>query len=271
VPIKHLKYKNDEELINNTPNSLKNCSANDENLEQLENWLNVFLKTCKIDTLIGLSEDKIIEIEKRLGANLPLTLRLIYTRIGNNENILSPRTENGIIDYRLLNINELILEKGVIVYDYYSGEALYETDVLIYGVTGKSENLFAVDLNKNWHLNYHKKWYWEKDHMPLYKNIIVLLVCIAISNKNNIFKTNIKNVFSSKPLNAIDEKFSGYLERFKDFKHYNHSLYYNVQYGALGWLRAGNSSPELLMGCDDTAFVDKFISKYEFNKIKKYK
>jgi hypothetical protein len=266
MPIKHLKNETDEELIEKTPNSFKNCPANTDNLEQMKQWLDAFAEVVKINVSRESSNDAIKEIESRLRITIPSTLRLVYSYFANNRNILSAEQGNKIIDCRILNIEELKIEKNIAVYDFYNGEAIYETDILIYGVTLKSKYLYAIDLNKDWHLYFdRKKWTWKKDDVPLYKNFIILLVCMLITNKKNIFRTFIKGIGFTKFLDQIDEKLNGYLERFKNFEHYNHAVYYNKQYGAFGWLR-GNAN--LLMGCDDKTFAEEMIKKYKFDKAK---
>jgi hypothetical protein len=72
-------------------------------------------------------------------------------------------------------------------------------------------------------------------------------------------------------LKKIDKIFDGFLERFKDFNHYNHILYYNVHRSALGWFRSGNVNPDLLLGCDDKMFIEELIKRYNFDKAKIYK
>lgn len=265
MAIKHLKFETDEELVEKTPNVFKNCPANDDHIQQMKYWLDTLAEVCKVKKA---NNSKINEMEYKM----PETLRLLYSYFGHNENILTCIDEKPIGGYRFLKTDELKLEKNIVVYDNYSGEALYETDILIYGVTLKSKNLYAIDINKEWHLDFIKnKWYWVKDQIPLYKNLIVLLVNIFISNRNHIFKTNVKNVGSFFKLERIDEIFSGYLTRFKDFEHYKHTLYYNVQYSALGWFRSGNINPDLLFGCDDKIFTDEVIEKFNFDKAKIYK
>ncbi|MDR3058460.1 MAG: hypothetical protein LBU84_10020 [Prevotella sp.] len=272
MQIKHLKYENDEDLINKTPNTFKNCTANGENLQQMKNWMDIFAKICKINFSMEY-EQNMKDVENVLGQNIPKTLRLLYSYFGSNEKILGCEGEKPIKGYKFLKLDELKkIEKNVVIYDGYSGEALYETDILIYSVTQKLKNLYAIDLNKEWHLDFNKdKWYWVKDNIPLYKNILVLLACIFIANKNNIFKTNMKAVGSYFKLETVDKIFDGDFERFKDFNHYDHTLYYNLQYEAIIWFRAGNSCPELLFGCDDKKFTEEIIKKYDFNKAKIYK
>jgi hypothetical protein len=270
MSIKHLKYRTVDELINGIPNSFKNVPANNENIEQMKYWLNIILGMYKINISLD-CENKIKEIENKLEQNIPKALCLLYSYFGSELNMLSQKIENKIMDYRLLGINEIEIEKNVIVYDYYSRDALYETDILIYGVTQKSRNLYAIDLNMDWQLNFNKKLYWEKDHIPLFQYLLILSVCILINNKENIFKTRIKNVSPFKLLETMDTIFSGDLERFNGFQHYSHTLYYNIQYGALGWFRAGNISPDLLFGCDNKIFTEEIIKKYNFNKAKRIK
>jgi hypothetical protein len=270
MAIKHLKFKNDEELVENTSGSFKNVPANNDNLEQMKKWLEIFVEVYKIDISMDF-ENRIREIECNLGINIPPVLRLVYLFIGNNHDAFSTKGETKLINYRLLNIDEIKVEKNVIVNDGYKGEPLYETDILIYGVDLKDKKFYGIDLYKDWDLMFYKKWLWVKDNMPLYKNLIVLLVCLAISKKDNIFKTNIKNIGSWKMIENVDKLFKGDFERFNDFKHYDHTIYYNRKNGALGWMRAGNSCPEILIGCNDKEFTEEIIKKYEFNKAKIYK
>lgn len=268
--IKHLKFTNDEELIAKTSNSYKNTPANAENMDQMKNWLDTFAEISKINVSIEF-ENKIKEVEGNLGVNIPPVLRLMYLSFGNNFNVFCGKDETKIINYRLLNIDELNIEKNVVICEPYKGEQLYETDVLVYGVNSKGKKLYGVDLYKDWDLAYSKKWFWVKNNMPLYKNLVVLLVCLAISKNDHIFKTNIKNIGSYKVIENADKLFSGNFERFEKFEHYEHTLYYNSSNGALGWLRAGNSCPEILIGCNDETFTEKIIKEYGFDKIKKYK
>jgi hypothetical protein len=265
MAIKVLKFKTEEELVEKMPGTFKNCPANDDNIQQMKYWFDTLVEVCKI---VKPNKQIIIKAEYKI----PEILHLMYSYFGSNEKILTCIDEKSIGGYRFLKIDELKQEKNVLIYDSYSGEVLYETDILIYCVTLKSKNLYAIDLQKEWHLDYVKnKWYWAKDHIPLYKNLIILLTNIFISNKNHIFKTNIKNIGSFFKLEKIDKMFEGYLNRFKDFDHYWHTIYYNIQYNALGWFRSGNIHPDLLFGCDDKNFTEEIIKKFNFDKAKIYK
>jgi hypothetical protein len=216
-----------------------------------------------------MEEDKIKGRENILNIKIPLTLYLLYMYFGNYGEILTLKEETKLINYRLLNIDEIKVEKEITVYDPYKGEPLFMTDILVYGVNLKNKNFYGVDLNKNWDLICLKnKWCWIKDNMPLHKNLLILLICLAIANKKYICKTNIKNAGSFDTIENVDEIFSKDFKRFRDFEHYGHTAYYNSKNSALGWMRAGNNCPEILIGCDNKKFLDELIKKYEFDKIK---
>jgi hypothetical protein len=274
MPIKHLKYGSDEELVKKTANTLENHSANDEDLAQMKHWLDTFSRAHKVDVSMK-HEEEIKGTENRLGKNIPKALRLAYSYFGSNEDILSPEIVNKLFcsDSRLLKLNELKIEQGIAVHDGYTGEALYETDILVYCVDKKSKSVDAVDMEKDWVLgfsNKNKKWYWVKDYFPLYKLIVIELVNIAITRKKYIFKTSVKGMGVP---NALDKKFAGDLERFKDFVYHAYhplTLYCNPQNGALGWLHNAYNAPSLVLGCDDKAFVDGIIKKHEFGKAKMF-
>lgn len=262
---KQVKYTTNEELINKTPNSLLNHSASNENLQQMKEWLNILIS---IHPATGYSEDEIQRIEESLGFKIPETLRLLYSSVGKDINLLTPGISKNM-DFRILKPEELRIEKDVIVHDYYTGAAWYETDILVYAITQKSKAAYSgIDMKRDWHVSFYKEWYWQKDHMPLYKDMLVVLACIAISHMQNIFKTKVKGVTGWEVYKRAEKKFEGYFKRFSELEHYDHTLFYNQQHKALGWFRAGSAIPDLLVGCNYKTFIDEFIAEMDMNKAK---
>ena len=263
-----VKFILDDELISKTPNSLLNRSADNENLQQMKEWLNMF---GSVHYSTGYSESELQQIEEMLGLKIPPTLRMVYAYTGKDNNLLTPgKLKN--TNYKILKPDELLVEKNVIVHDSYSGEAWYETDVLVYMVTHNGKQAYnGIDMKRDWQLSFYKQWYWQKDSMPLYKELLVTLVCTAISRMQNIFKTKVKEVTGWEIYKRAEKKFEGYFERFSDFEHYDHTLFYNQQRKALGWFRAGSAIPDLLVGCDDKTFIDEFIAKMNMSKAKHHR
>lgn len=263
-------FKTDEELIYKTANSFLNHPATEENLSQMREWLENILSTVYSSETYntGFSETGLQEIEKSLGINLPSTLRLIYSYIGKDTDLLIPAPMK-MMDLKFVNLNELRIEKDVIVHDYYSGEEWYATDILVYSTTRKGKKAYAgIDLKRDWHLSFYKKWYWQKDCMPLYKDLPVMLTCIAISQMDNVFKTKMKGVTGWKVDENAEKMLGGHFKRFANFEHFGHTLFFNKQQGALGWFRAGSAIPDLLVGSNDKSFVDDLIDKLDFSKAK---
>jgi hypothetical protein len=275
LEIKHLKYKTDEELISSLPNGHKNKPANDEDLVKMEHWLNVLMQVIEINYVDfrEFHEEKIKE--KNMGINIPKALRLLYSYVGSNEKVFSSGTNENELEkiskQKLLKYDELTVEKNILIYDTYGGgkadyeNPIYETDILIYGVTQKNKKCLAIDLRKEWVLYFHKnKWFFQKDACPVYQDVVVRLVNMIISNQKNVFKTRLKGIWN---LEQMGEVFAGCLEQLNGFKYYDHTIFYNMQYHALGWYRGGVVR-DLLFGCNDKIFTKEIIEKYAFDKAK---
>jgi hypothetical protein len=263
MAIKHLKFKTDEELVKETPNTYYNSPATDDDIQKMKHWLDTFVKVCGFT----------VELKNDINdQRIPAALKLVYSYFGSNEKILSCETEKPVGGFRFLKFNELKYEKNVIIYDAWLEDALYETDIIIYGVSLKSKKLYAIDVNKEFNLHFYKgKWCWIKDAAPLHKDLLVLLSWVFISNAKHIFKVNINNVPPISEVVYMDTFFEGYLERFNDFEHYGHSVYYNIEHGAFGWFRTIHSKCDFTFGCSDKLFIDEVIKKYNFEKLKVYK
>lgn len=155
-----------------------------------------------------------------------------------------------------------------VISDYYTGEAWYKTDVLVYA-TSKNEKtpLCGIDLANGWGLSFQKKWYWQKDDLPLYKKLTVLYANTIIMNKACIFKTKVKGVNGLNPDEKAAALFKPVLERFPGFEHYGHTLFFNRKYKVVGWFRSGNTA-DLLIGGDDKKNLDGIIEQLHFSSAK---
>ncbi|WP_163213565.1 hypothetical protein [Bacteroides sp. 519] len=265
-----LKYNTDEDLIKKTPNSFLNHPATPDELELMKQWLENILSVYP-EMVYGISDPELQQIENTLGIALPSTLRLLYSYIGKNTDLFIPELMNKM-DYKLVSPDQLKIEKDVVIHDYYSDEKWYKTDILIYSTTRNGKKAYGgIDIKRNWYLYFYKQWYWQKDHMPLYMDLPVTLACIVISKMQNVFTTKVKGLYSYKAAEKAEQKFAGYMERFKDCEHYDHTLFFNKEHCTLGWFRTGCAGSDIFLGSNDKQFVDDLIAKMEFSKAKHIK
>lgn len=264
-------YKIYEDLLK-TPNSLLNRPATGDDLLQMQNWLEILCRVCRIlPEEKGLSNAELNVIEESLGVRIPSTLRLLYSYVGKDLDFLVSEYSKSM-DYKLLKPAELYVEPSRIIHDAYTDEVWFETDILIYAVSGKKFKPYkGVDLTYDWGLFFYKEWYWQKDERPLYKDLIVLLTCITISHMPYAFKTKLKGLSAWEADKSAEQRFVGYLKRFPDFEHYAHTLFYNEERCALGWFRSGSALPDLLLGSNDKDFTEKFIADFDLTKAKRLK
>lgn len=253
-----------DDLIANTPNTLKNKRADDNDLEKMSNW---------ITSLSGFHQSKGFEIEEfneleeRLNCVLPVELKILYNSIGGNIDELSKETVR-FQKFQLLNFEKFWIEKDVIVKDYYTEEKWFKTDILIYATASNIKKpLYGVDLKNGWNLLFEKEWFWQKDDMPLFQKLITLYANIIIANKENIIKTKVKGVAGIKRDNKAEKKFESTLKRLSDFEFYEHTVFYNEELDLLGWFRAGNT-PDFLVGSNSKSNLDNIIVKFDFTSAK---
>lgn len=217
-----IKYKRTEDLIANTPNTLKNKKADEADLRQMSDWMNVlseFLETH------GVSNADFDKYENILQCSLPAEIKMLYASIGDSIEDISKET---LIRerFQLLEIENFRIEKDVIIKDYYTDEDWFKTDVLIYATSKNIKNpLYGVDLKNGWDLSFQKNWYWQKDGMPLFKKLTSLFANIIICNKQNIVKTKVKGITGVKRDEKAEKHFEGIFERLLHFEFYEHTIF----------------------------------------------
>lgn len=257
-------FKTIEELVNNTPNSFKNCKADEQELKQMTDWLaklSGFLETK------GFSNDDLSKYENELEYLLPPEIKILYAVIGKSIKNISDET---LIreKFQLLEIENFRIEKDVVIKDCYTDEDWFKTDVLIYTTSKNIKNpLYGIDLKNGWDLSFHKNWYWQKDGMPLFKKLTSLFASIIISNKGNIVKTKVKGINGIKRHEKAEKKFEGIFERLPNFEYYEHTIFINREYDLLGWFRAG-SSIDFLIGSNNKMMLYEIIDRLDFTRAK---
>jgi len=259
-----IKYKTISDLIANTPNTFKNCKANDKDLNDMIQWLALlsgFVHTRGTDSTA--SE----RVEKRLNISLPVEITLFYQHFGHciselNHEALKQQK------FQVLAFEHCWVEKEVMINDYYTGECWFTTDVLVYA-TAKNNKIpvYGIDLKNGWSLSYEKEWFWQKDGMPLFQKLTTLLANIIIANKAYIIKTKVKGITGIKRDEKVENRFEGTFMRLLDFEYYEHTIFYNQSLDLIGWFRAGNT-PDFLVGSGSEDNLKSLITQFDLSSAK---
>lgn len=259
-----IKFKTIAELITNTPNTLKNCKTNDKNLDQMAQWISLLSGFIQVESL----DDAVFDhLEKRLDISLPPEIAMLYKNIGSSVDELNGETLK-YQKFKLLTIENLWVEKEVIIKDYYTEECWFKTDVLVYATAKNVKNaIYGMDLKNGWSLSYEKGWFWQKDDMPLYQKLTTLFTNMIIVNKGNAIRTKIKGITGMKRDEKIEKKFEGVLTRLSNFEYYEHTIFYNQALDLIGWFRAGNA-PDFLVGSNSENNLNNIIADYDFSSAK---
>ncbi|MEN5232470.1 hypothetical protein [Sphingobacterium faecium] len=256
-----LKFETIDEMIANTPNSFKNRKAVINDLVMLEQWITCLSKFLQIN---GSDKVEFESLEKKLGIGIPAEIRLLYEKIANNTDELAKESLR-FNKFQLLAIENVWVEKDVIVKDYYTEEPLFKTDILVYAAANNIKKpIYGIDLNNEWGLYYEKGWSWQKDDMPLFMKLTTLFANLIIANKDYIMKTKIKGLTGIKRDEKAEKRFEDIFTRLPGFEYYEHTIFYNHELDLVGWFRAGNT-PDLLVGSNRKSNLDNIIVKFDFS------
>jgi len=259
-----IKFKTIAELITNTPNTLKNRKANDKDLDHMAQWISLLSGFIQVG---GLDHAAFDFLKKRLDINLPPEIAMLYKNIGSSVDELN-REMLKHQKFQLLMIENLWVEKDVIVKDYYTGECWFKTDVLVYATAKNVKKaIYGMDLKNGWSLSYEKGWFWQKDDMPPFQKLTTLLANMIIVNKRKVIKTKIKGITGMKRDEKLEKKFEGVLTRLSSFEYYEHTIFYNQVLDLVGWFRAGNT-PDFLVGSNSENNLNSLIAQYDFSSAK---
>lgn len=225
-----------------------NHLINDNDINQLKDWLDLLKDILNIDTAkSGATEEEIKETEKRLGIEIPQALKLIYSYIGKDERHLKSVLEN----ISFLSLDKLYIDENNLVYK-----------------TQGTKYAWGIDLEKL-RLNYWAKdygWYWSEDTMSFWEQSFVDISCFAINHMQTVMYSRLKGFNSLKPSREAEERYNKYLTRMPDFDYYDHTIFYNKKHKALAWFRGGQFNQDILIGCDDKNFIDDFAKTFDLTK-----
>lgn len=214
----------------------------------MKQWLDCLTDVLNIDvSKSGILDDELNRIGEKLGIELPPIIKLIYSYIGNDERLMSAKLEK----IAFLPSNKLYIDENN----------------LVYKAQGK-KYLSGYDLEKH-RLNYYAKdygWYWSEDTMSFWQQACVDIYCYAINHMQTVVYSRLKGFTSLFPSREAEERYMGFLTRIDNFDYYDHTLFYNKEHRAIAWFRGGQFNQDILIGCDDRSFIDKFVETFGLTK-----
>ncbi|MDU1892725.1 MAG: hypothetical protein E6767_18755 [Dysgonomonas sp.] len=225
-----------------------NHRVTDEDLEEFKSWMDCLKDTLKINVKqSGISNKEIKGVEKRLGISLPSVIKLIYSYIGNEPSFLSSRLEK----VSFLPLDKLYVDENNLVYK-----------------TQGTKYAWGVDLEKDRMVYYVKGhgWYWPQDVMSLCQQSCTDLYCYALTHMKTVAYSRLKGFRSLYPSREGEERYADFFKRVPGFDYYDHTLFYNKEYGAIAWFRGGQFTIDILLGCNDKEFIDNFVDTFQLTK-----